>query len=61
MNKLEQLHHDWLVYSAMKQCDTCVTPEARSLLTRELRKAEEHELLLQAQAMEAYQGEMYDL
>lgn len=58
---LAQLHHDWLVYSAMKQCDTYVTPEARSLLTRELRLAEEHELLLQAQALEAYNCEMLDL
>ena len=61
MNKLEQLHHDWLIYSAMKQCDTYVTPEARSLLTRELRASQEHQLLLQAQAMEAYRDEMYDL
>ena len=61
MNKLEQLHHDWLVYSAMKQCDTYVTPEARSLLIRELRASQEHQLLLQAQAMEAYRDEMYDL
>tara|TARA_R110002153_G_scaffold184320_1_gene337483 strand:+ start:325 stop:495 length:171 start_codon:yes stop_codon:yes gene_type:complete len=37
--------------------DTYATPNERSLLTSELREAEEHELLLQAQA-EAYNNEM---
>ena len=40
------------------QYDTYATPSERSLLTSELREAEEHELLLQAQAMEAYNNEM---
>tara|TARA_B110000908_G_C10130223_1_gene391830 strand:- start:467 stop:637 length:171 start_codon:yes stop_codon:yes gene_type:complete len=39
------------------QYDTYATPSERSLLTSELREAEEHELLLQAQA-EAYNNEM---